>query len=506
MRHFYLWMIAAILFICGTNVLTSCKDDDSLDSKPKAGPLAEKLGGTWYSIYEATGTAKSENVGGKDVAYTSVIDIYQFDENGEGTFQRCFFEDDNMNPVMVQGILGFGDFNYSTTADGKVSIALRNKWSQTYPPAWDISYAKDTLTAQGVDGSELKLQQASDVMLETLNSMVDQNGSSSKYSVDEYKPKGVDNSQWMKSLADGRLVADLSLPGSHDACTADGWKNKKLVAELTAKTQDLTIKEQLKVGMRVFDLRPERVFTFSGYELRCSHGIMNTKLLVSDFFQILKDFLTANPSEFCILTVELSATNNKEAWGKEYSKLINSDKFKDMFVNFKPRLTVGELRGHVLMLSRNEYAEKPLGGYCYGWVSDQEFEKQTKGHITGPDGSEAPLWAQDYWGKLTRKGKDEAIVRMLEAAAGRDMTVANPAWVINYTSAYFGLPLSDNYRSNAVNANTVAANWLNDHTGSVGIIYMDFAGMDKSPNSIKTKCYETNGMKLINSIIKQNQK
>ena len=69
MRHFYLWMIAAILFICGTNVLTSCKDDDSLDSKPKAGPLAEKLGGTWYSIYEATGTAKSENVGGEDVAY-----------------------------------------------------------------------------------------------------------------------------------------------------------------------------------------------------------------------------------------------------------------------------------------------------------------------------------------------------------------------------------------------------------------------------------------------------
>ena len=36
------------------------------------------------------------------------------------------------------------------------------------------------------------------------------------------------------------------------------------------------------------------------------------------------------------------------------SKLINSDKFKDMVVNFKPRLTVGELRGHVLMLSRKQ--------------------------------------------------------------------------------------------------------------------------------------------------------
>jgi hypothetical protein len=95
---------------------------------------------------------------------------------------------------------------------------------------------------------------------------------------------------------------------------------------------------------------------------------------------------------------------------------------------------------------------------------------------------------------------------MLEAAASRDMSDTSPAWVINYPSAYFLLPLSDSYRENAVEANKVTANWLADHTGSVGIIYMDFAGMDKSPNSIKTKCYETNGMKLINSIIKQNQK
>ena len=47
----------------------------------------------------------------------------------------------------------------------------------------------------------------------------------SKLNVDNYKPKGVDHSQWMKPLNDSRLVADLSLPGSHDACTAEGWNN-----------------------------------------------------------------------------------------------------------------------------------------------------------------------------------------------------------------------------------------------------------------------------------------
>lgn len=47
--------------------------------------------------------------------------------------------------------------------------------------------------------------------------------------------------------------------------------------------------------MRVFDLRPERMFDGTSYVLRCSHGIMYTKLLVREFFQQLKEFLAANP-------------------------------------------------------------------------------------------------------------------------------------------------------------------------------------------------------------------
>ena len=177
-----------------------------------------------------------------------------------------------------------------------------------------------------------------------------------------------------------------------------------------------------------------------------------------------------------------------------------------MFIDFKPRLTVGEMRGHVLILSKHEYAAKPIGGYCYGWGDDLELEKQTKGHITGPDGTETTHWVQDYWGKSNRKGKDEAVGRMLEAAVGRDMTAEKPAWVINYPSAYFGMPLSDHYRENAVEANKVTVDWLSDHTGSVGIIYMDFVGMDKTPSYSCDELYETCGMKLLDSVIKQNQK
>ena len=508
-----LWMMAAML-ICGVmTTLTSCSsdDDDEKTMLVSPGPMAEKVsGGAWYDIYLASGTAKDEGASSIKADYSMVIDIYHFLADGTGDFQRCFFDDNSEEPVMVQGILGYGDFTYSSATDGTVAITLNNNWSQSYPQTWNVTYANEAITAKGVDGQTLTLRRADDETLAILNHIVERNGGSSKtkYDVDDYKPKGVDNSQWMKSLADSRLVADLSLPGSHDACTADGWYYKDLgkLAEASAKTQDLTIREQLKVGMRVFDLRPERMHDGTSYVLRCSHGVMYTKLLVSDFFQQLKDFLAANPSEFCLLTVDLSATTDKKAWGKEFTELVNSAEFRSMFADFKPRLTVGEMRGHVLMLSCQKYAEQPVGGYCYGWVSEKGHKELMKGHITGADGVETPLWVQDFWGKWSREGKDEAVVSTLEAAVGRDMTAEKPAWVINFPSAYFGMPFSDSYRENAVEANKVAADWLSSHTGSVGIIYMDFAGMEKSPSYSTEKLYETCGMTLVDRVIKHNNK
>jgi len=506
MKKLFLLAATAILTLYGMTSLTACNSDDE-QTNVGPGPLAGELTGTWYDIYEASGYAQVEDVNGASVPYRIVIDVYHFNENGKGSFQRCFFDDDESRPALVQGILGYGDFTYSTTADGQVNITLTNNWNQEYQHTWNVSYADETVTAKGVDGQQLKLEKADEETLAALNSIVEVNGGNAKYSVNDYKPVNVDNSQWMKSLADSRLVADLSLPGSHDACTADGWNGFLApLAEGTAKTQELTIREQLKIGVRVFDLRPERVYNNSTYELRCSHGIMETKLLVKDFFLQLKDFLTANPTEFCILTVDLSVSSDRKLWAKDFSELISSNAFRSMFTDFKPRLTVGETRGHVLMLSKHEYATKPVGGYCYGWGYDLELEKQQKGHITGPDGSETPLWVQDYWGKSSRQGKDEAVVRMLDAAAGRDMTTEKPSWVINYPSAYFGMALSDHYRENAVEANKVTVEWLSDHTGSVGIIYMDFVGMDKAPSYSGEKLYETYGMKLVDSVIKQNWK
>ena len=172
-------------------------------------------------------------------------------------------------------------------------------------------------------------------------------------------PKKLDYSQWMQYLVDSRLVADLSLPGAHDAATAEGWEEGNILnvmAEAMAKCQDLTLQQQMEKGVRVFDLRPELVVR-SDYELRCSHGPSTTKLLVIDFFRKLKTYLKETPTEFFIVTVQLSNTRKKDVWAEKFNALIHSDEFKGLFADYKPRLTVGEVRGRVLLLSQEKYLD-----------------------------------------------------------------------------------------------------------------------------------------------------
>ena len=127
--------------------------------------------------------------------------------------------------------------------------------------------------------------------------------------------------------------------------------------------------------------------------------------------------------------------------------------------------------------------------------------------IKAADGSEAPLWTQDYFSigsDLT--GKDEAIRKMLDATAARDMTSTTPAWVFNSPAAFLGLVCSDHYRENAERTNRLVIDYLKNplHNASTGIIYMDFAGMDKTPGYNSSTVYETCGLQLVEALINQN--
>ena len=58
---------------------------------------------------------------------------------------------------------------------------------------------------------------------------------------------------WMADLDDTRMVAELTIPGTHDSGARFD------LAQGLAKCQDLTIADQLAAGVRFFDLRCRHV-------------------------------------------------------------------------------------------------------------------------------------------------------------------------------------------------------------------------------------------------------
>ncbi|MBQ4386253.1 MAG: hypothetical protein II822_01405, partial [Prevotella sp.] len=438
MKKIQMWMSAAILTLCGATMLTSCSNADN-PSVPENPALAEALVGEW--IFEQETYIENYDLDDETASLAdgcTMAILYHFNDDG-----TCWKEINLMKDgkLVDQPVSRFAtdESTYTVDAGGKVVVTVRDIEAEG-DESDVLTFDGTRLTTRYANAdSPITLVRATDAQILLYKDESDawHGGSAeTKYNVADYKPKGVDNSRWMKQLKDSRLVCDLSLPGSHDACTAEGWINDiiGIGAEIIAKCQDLTIREQLKIGVRVFDLRPERVLDSKDFSLRCSHGPVATKMLASEFFTTLQQWLKANPSEFCIVTVDLSATRDKTAWGTEFSTLVNDAKYNGLFADFKSRLTVGEMRGRVLILSKWEYGAKPLGGYCYGWGSYLELEKQKQGYIIAADGNRTPLWVQDYWEDITRTNKDQALVRMLEAAVSRDMTASAPAWVINYPS------------------------------------------------------------------------
>lgn len=173
---------------------------------------------------------------------------------------------------------------------------------------------------------------------------------------------------WMSGIADNRYIYEINLPGTHDSATAyckNSTNNFVRIfgfpvfdVEKYAKTQTLTLSEQLNAGVRYFDLR----FSAGNGKLLLCHGnnkkaapvniavkileFFNPKLALSavagyPFFTLdtefyayedeecttlltcdsalkqVKDFLEENPSETVILTVK-----KENGDSQEYIKLL----------------------------------------------------------------------------------------------------------------------------------------------------------------------------------------
>lgn len=314
---------------------------------------------------------------------------------------------------------------------------------------------------------------------------------------------------WMGRLPDNAYVATLSIPGTHDTATGHGFTGA--FDETFSRCQDLTFEEQWDLGIRAFDFRPK---VKDGY-LNANHGSSATNLRFDDAMHQLRDWLQASPTEFAVvhLLYAVGYDKDKEEYASLLADLMLADDMKDCLVEFRRDLTVGDVRGKILLLSRDEYADQPVaGGFFQNWCGWLDWNAQTSCSIKGFGGGEisnSALYVQDL-----ANTKDEAdgiaakvrgITKMLDYSTTH--FTADPrqlVWIYNFSSSYDGfISTSDSYRENASTTNAAIIDYLTAEgyvPGPTGIVLMDYAGVAES------KGYATRGDELVKVLIDNNFK
>ena len=166
------------------------------------------------------------------------------------------------------------------------------------------------------------------------------------YYSDSSKPKKY-FSQWMKEIPDNIKISELTIPGTHDSCTYQIKGIGKLIS-YAARTQSWNLEEQMKAGLRYFDIRLRSY----NNTLHCFHGPID---LIQTFDSILKtasDFINKNKTETLIMQIvseydDKGCSKSMEQMYEEYTK-----NYKQIIIVFNNATipTMGELRGKLFFI------------------------------------------------------------------------------------------------------------------------------------------------------------
>ena len=303
---------------------------------------------------------------------------------------------------------------------------------------------------------------------------------------------------WLSMVRDETKVCKLTIPGTHDTMTGMGFYQPvlKYIFNTTAISQVSTLEEQMNSGLRFFDIRPVvSTDTIAKKKiLRLTHGISELDITFEWTIDQLQSYLKAHPSEFFI--VKLQFDNGFEDQKDLYtllSNVLHMSKYQGLFVdNWRPDITVGEMRSKILWLSR--YDLRPFNAafhypivYC-DWPDEDpdieedinpEAQRNCSMYNMTDTTLTAKLYKQDYYKTTTEKrmrNKQKTVIDMMHTA--REATAGDKdIWIVNHCSAYTEVS-PRGYITNASNLHPLVIDDLQTYEGTVGIIPMDMACHD----------------------------
>ncbi|MBO6254565.1 MAG: hypothetical protein ILA03_03160 [Bacteroidaceae bacterium] len=307
---------------------------------------------------------------------------------------------------------------------------------------------------------------------------------------------------WLGMVKDDTKVCKLSIPGTHDTMTGMGFYQPvlKYVFNTTAISQVSTLEEQMACGLRFFDIRPvvsiDTLATDPAEKqiLRLSHGISEIDVTFEETIDLLQRYLKDHPSEFFIAKLQAdNGMENQSNWAVLLNKVLSKQKYDGLFVEYwRPDITVGEMRGKILWLSR--YDLRPLNDlfhfpivYC-DWPDEDpdinedlnpEAQRSCAMYNMNDATVKATLYKQDYYKTTTEKrmkNKQQTVIDMMHSA--REATAKDDnIWIVNHCSAYTEVS-PRGYITNAANLHPLVIADLQSYEGTVGIMPMDMACHD----------------------------
>ncbi|KAJ5679448.1 hypothetical protein N7462_007692 [Penicillium macrosclerotiorum] len=199
---------------------------------------------------------------------------------------------------------------------------------------------------------------------------------------------------WMGELRDGTLLSALSIPGTHNSPTC-------LIAPPSVRCQAVSPREQLRNGVRFFDIRvqPQYPDDPNKDELILVHSVFPISLTGNKYFRDLmkevNDFLEHNPSETLIISLKREGPGN--AKDEQLAHILSRHYARpDSRWWVRPKTpTLGEARGKVVLIRRFNLPDdlkKEHGGN--GWGIDAAAWADNTPNATCPSGQ---LCIQDFY-------------------------------------------------------------------------------------------------------------
>lgn len=314
-----------------------------------------------------------------------------------------------------------------------------------------------------------------------------------------------DGKSWLAGIDNNRLVSSLSIPGAHDAATGEGL----LFLGGFGKTQTLKLAAMWDCGVRAFDLRP----AYDKDELGIYHGTIKTKVSFREALDILSAKLDENPTEFAIVLIreesEAEKNSGRQKWPQAVGKHIEALGSKAAV--FKPGMTVGDLRGKILFISRNAYTDTDKGAVVSGWTHNDNGT--TDARITSySTGESVRLQVQDYYAPTDdgkRHAKCKAVLKFITLAGKAPKDVWTISFLSGYCTTWLGVTpvaTTSGYKQNAAALHPILIDYISKREKApLGILLMDFAGADKVKGGIfHWADFSTYGSRLVQLIVEQN--